>query len=292
MKTKIQTSVGVQLSIEGVHQFPNASSLCQSDKITFLEYTHRHNFNITCCIDVNDVNRQYEFILLKREVKKYLVHKYWSKELECCDFGDMSCESIAVDLIQAFPFNYVKVGEDGENFAEAFLSTEEKCCESCCSSQSETSPKEVTFYIGKVCSGKTYQSSIDFELMKKEGKNVCSLEIGGIVRLLTNTEARVYDAELVDGIVQKVKELTNHKSCILIVGCRQLSLFKKLYFDFFKDWNKRIVLTTVPDSVRKERFQKRQSHKDKGLTFEQVDQKDQELGIDTLISYIVNNNIQ
>ena len=39
-----------------------------------------------------------------------------NKELECCDFGDMSCESIAVDLIQAFPFNYVKVGEDGENF--------------------------------------------------------------------------------------------------------------------------------------------------------------------------------
>lgn len=109
----------IRLQIEGVHQWKD----CDIDEVKFLCAQHRHIFYIEAKKNVSHLDRDIEIIQFKRRVQEYLVGKYASKGL-CCDFGNMSCEMIAQELIERFGLCYCAVLEDDENGAE--ITIEEK----------------------------------------------------------------------------------------------------------------------------------------------------------------------
>lgn len=101
--------VVVNIEIEGLHKWEN----CPFEDVAFLRDKHRHNFRIRCEKKVSHEDRDIEIILLKRKIISYLTNKYGTP----AQFGGMSCESIAVELLKNFDLKVCEVLEDGENGA-------------------------------------------------------------------------------------------------------------------------------------------------------------------------------
>lgn len=96
---------------EMLHKYPNAPL-----EVSFLKNLHRHLFKFKVYIQVNNDDRDIEFILFKRFVDK--------KIFEICELEkSRSCEMIANDLYnvinKTYPNRHIKieVSEDGENGA-------------------------------------------------------------------------------------------------------------------------------------------------------------------------------
>lgn len=127
----------VRLTYEGVHRCPY-----KFEGVEFLMYPHRHLFHITAIKNVTHADRDIEFILLKREILDYLETCYHG------DFGTMSCEMIALDLIKAFDLRSCEVSEDGEN--GALVASSEDIL-----TLPQHSPLFLEIVVGEICSGKT-----------------------------------------------------------------------------------------------------------------------------------------
>lgn len=113
-----RTNIIVSLEQEGVHCWPE----CPIEEVDFLKNPHRHVFKIVCKKEVSHNDRDIEIIQLKRKIRYYLLSDYGvgHNGAEGCDFGRMSCEQIANELMSNFALNYCSVLEDGENGAEVF----------------------------------------------------------------------------------------------------------------------------------------------------------------------------
>ena len=100
------TNVIVRLRFEGLHYWPEADG-----HVAFLSHPHRHEFHATCKKQVAHADREIEIITLKRSILRFLATFNGN-------FGRMSCEEIAGDLVTKFGLCYCSVLEDGENGAE------------------------------------------------------------------------------------------------------------------------------------------------------------------------------
>lgn len=105
-------TIGVKLTIEGFHNFPNAIKAF-GKSIDFLQVRHRHNFGIEVEVEVSHNERDKEFILFKREIQSHIEANFGNP----AEFGGMSCESIAEHLFDEFNAVCVTVDEDGENYS-------------------------------------------------------------------------------------------------------------------------------------------------------------------------------
>jgi hypothetical protein len=114
MKNK-RIYVIVTLQVEGIHRWKNA--LEKEPQVSFLAHPHRHIFHIAAAALVSHGDREVEIIKLKRAIEEYLKINYFSSSLNLHHFGDMSCEMIANDLLEAFNLDNCKVLEDNENGA-------------------------------------------------------------------------------------------------------------------------------------------------------------------------------
>ncbi|MCK9430149.1 MAG: hypothetical protein M0R17_09115 [Candidatus Omnitrophica bacterium] len=110
----MNTYIKSKLIIEGLHNWPVASSHC-GEKMKFLESLHRHLFNVTVTKTVQHNDRDIEFINFGRIVKEYITNKYFNNTLECVLFESMSCEQIATELVNEFDLYSCEVSEDDEN---------------------------------------------------------------------------------------------------------------------------------------------------------------------------------
>lgn len=90
--------------VDGFHQYKDAP-----ESVAFLRNTHRHRFTIVCEFRVHESDREIEIFLQKEKIDKYLSAKYGTP----CAFGNMSCESIALDITAAFSCTSCTVLEDG-----------------------------------------------------------------------------------------------------------------------------------------------------------------------------------
>ena len=104
-ENKISSTVYCTLQYEALHNWPT----CDIDEVDFLKYPHRHMFHIKAFKKVDHDDRDIEFIVLKRKIARYLGEKYNH------DFGPMSCEMIARELIDTFNLSACDVSEDNEN---------------------------------------------------------------------------------------------------------------------------------------------------------------------------------
>jgi hypothetical protein len=105
--TEVERLVVVNLTIQGTHRWET----CNIKEVLYLKEKHRHLFYIETHKKVTHNNRQVEIIMLKNKLIDYLTQKYKG------DFGNMSCEDIAEELLVEFNLSYVKVLEDNENGA-------------------------------------------------------------------------------------------------------------------------------------------------------------------------------
>lgn len=113
IETEYCTTVYTTFQVAGIHCWPE----CPFEEVNYIRFFHRHLFNFDCGFLVEHSDRDIEFIMKKHEIMGYLVEKYWDSTYNCCNFGTMSCEMIAVELCKKFGCTYAEVSEDGENGA-------------------------------------------------------------------------------------------------------------------------------------------------------------------------------
>lgn len=77
----------------------------------YLRNTHRHKFTVKAGVLVNDLDREVEFIDLKNRILDYVRGEWEFKTLP------LSCEMMAVRLIERFDLVFCDVAEDSENGA-------------------------------------------------------------------------------------------------------------------------------------------------------------------------------
>ena len=104
----MKSSVVVRTNFEGIHRFADAPQ-----EVAFLQEPHRHIFNVEVEMEVFHDDRELEFIMVKRNLNKYLYAK---------PFGIRhSCEQMARDIAKFLACEYgerqiiVSVFEDNEN---------------------------------------------------------------------------------------------------------------------------------------------------------------------------------
>ena len=302
---KTGTFIQVQLKVEGLHNFPEVKEVF-GEEVEYLRHLHRHNFGIRCVEAVERDNREDEFILLKRSVKKYLIDEFYDEVYKCCNFEAMSCEMIAKQILQHFNFESVEVDEDGEN-SSIVINLNEEDDEP---SQEEKDANmdffrnifeketnyevedkvQIRFIVGQAFSGKTYLS--------KERK-VSSIEVGQIVRDLSSTEHRVWNDSLDNAIVDRLYKIilatvSLGEKNIQIIGCRQVSIIKSLInkLRYIQNYNFDYLFEIIyaNPETRKKRFETLStSDKNLDLSLEQIDERDNKLGYTDLIMWIISS---
>ena len=110
---RITTEVYCTVLLEGVHFWAD----CPFDEVSYLRYPHRHVFHVKAFKKVSHDDRDVEFILLKHKITSYFYDKYYNSTSRLFDFGPMSCEMIAKEIISKFDLSKCEVSEDGENGA-------------------------------------------------------------------------------------------------------------------------------------------------------------------------------
>lgn len=110
------TTVIVKTSVDGCHNFPAAREIFP--EVGFLADRHRHMFHFKVASTVTHSDRDKEFIMLKRDIQQYILDKYYDSTTRTCEFGPMSCEMLAHELLQEFDAKSVEVWEDEENGAK------------------------------------------------------------------------------------------------------------------------------------------------------------------------------
>lgn len=294
MRTKLETMVGIRFDIEGMHSYPDAARN-HGEGVRFLEFPHRHRFFFNCKKRVNHDNRDEEFILLKNRVESYIkLNTPIIGGTAIYDFGNQSCEQIAKKVLKQFDFEEVEVSEDGENYAVVKKVPEDGENEQ----KGNFSPKQsakITFVVGGCCSGKTYIAKALSKKMMNEGKKTYILEVGDIVRLLTNKQERVFDKNFHKKITEilcnsiQIAFKQDYEN-VIVVGCRQIEVFKETISSLDQK-NYDIVYIAAPKDIRKARYENRCSSKD-SKSFEEVLNGEKSIGFNDFIEYLVNEEYE
>jgi len=109
------TTIFVTFTIPGLHSWPEAP-----DESSYLRDSHRHLFHFRVEMSVRGVDREVEFHQLRQDCLEMLGFHYSYGPLGALNFGQKSCESIALDLLEAIRAEEsdrwlaVEVSEDGE----------------------------------------------------------------------------------------------------------------------------------------------------------------------------------
>ena len=83
----LKTFIQVRSSSEFIHFYPDAP-----EEVAFLREPHRHILQISAEIEVFTSDRELEFIIVKRELEK------WLKQLELTTPTSRSCEDIGLSI--------------------------------------------------------------------------------------------------------------------------------------------------------------------------------------------------
>jgi hypothetical protein len=99
------------VQVPGQHRWPDAP-----DVVAFLRHDHRHLFMVVVEWEVDHGDRAIEFFLAQQKVHELLL-THWPVHRIVVDFGEMSCEDIAEQLLLELRPSprRVTVSEDGEN---------------------------------------------------------------------------------------------------------------------------------------------------------------------------------
>lgn len=112
MKQLKQTFIEINTQFEFVHKWENAPN-----EVSFLKYPHRHDFLVTCQIEVFHNDRELEFFMVLHKLEQFISTnlKLMPETTSCEQF----CEKIGQFLIDTYGDREitVKVSEDGKSAA-------------------------------------------------------------------------------------------------------------------------------------------------------------------------------
>ena len=110
----MQTSLVVSGTVDGLHYWPNAPR-----QYSEFAQSHRHLFQFICHLPLAESTdperRQVELWELRQKVLEHIFDTYpleTTKGFSVVNFGSKSCEGIADELLRAFGFSQVFVGEE------------------------------------------------------------------------------------------------------------------------------------------------------------------------------------
>lgn len=89
----MRTKVIAQFEIDGFHSYPNPPK-----EVEFLKNHHRHTFIVKTEYSVEDLNREKEIFIEREKIRDILIEWYGYP----CNFGHMSCEMIAKEILTDF----------------------------------------------------------------------------------------------------------------------------------------------------------------------------------------------
>lgn len=104
-----KSSIVIKARFDGMHCWENAF-----EEVGFLRQLHRHEFHVRIEMGVTNIDRELEFIKVKRDLQKELLCKMPRTPKD-------SCEKMAIDIANYLFNKYgerslkVEVLEDGEN---------------------------------------------------------------------------------------------------------------------------------------------------------------------------------
>lgn len=146
--------------------------------------------------------------------------------------------------------------------------------------------KKVIVVIGKVCAGK--------DTFAHQHIDRSHIDIGSIVRKLTESTERTHNHLLDEDIINVLDEeftrdqVLGENNQYIVTGIRQLSILNFIR-DFFGRDNVQMIYLEVPSSELKRRFAERNGSKDNQLTFEQVIERDDKLGLGDVERWLSSN---
>jgi hypothetical protein len=115
--SNVKIFIVVNFTLEGLHQWTS----CDIEQVDYLRNLHRHVFYFNVKVPVTHLHRDIEIIKLKHELVSYFVTKYLDEKYSCCNFGTMSCEELATELLSITNGHEASVLEDNENGAYVCL---------------------------------------------------------------------------------------------------------------------------------------------------------------------------
>jgi predicted kinase len=145
---------------------------------------------------------------------------------------------------------------------------------------------EIIAVMGYLCSGKsTYAQQYPDAFSK--------IEVSDIVRRLTKTEKRVHDSNLDTAIIGELHSVIMEASDsgqagIVVTGIRQRSILMYLesMCDTMEELELKRIWLDVPYEILRHRYYKRGAEKDNGITYDQVMERDNQLGLKNLVEYL------
>lgn len=111
----MRNEVIIRFQVEGFHNYPTAPK-----EVKFLQFPHRHDFDITMGFKVEGLNREIEIFIMRKKVIAWFDNQWGTP----CQFGPMSCEHIASALLMEFEKDgcrWASVWEEGTGGSRAFL---------------------------------------------------------------------------------------------------------------------------------------------------------------------------
>jgi len=153
---------------------------------------------------------------------------------------------------------------------------------------------KVQIIIGEICSGKSsYIQKLRLKACN-EGESFTKIDIGDIVREITSTENRTFDKSLDTEIISKLdfiihQEINEFNTGLLVIGgIRQKSILEAIIAICRQHDVVDISITELQASyeTRSLRYDRRQAEKDLSVSFAYANQRDKELGLKDLITYI------
>ena len=147
--------------------------------------------------------------------------------------------------------------------------------------------KKIVVVVGRICSGKSVFSQILAKNLELRGRVVKIVDIGDLVREIVNKEERVFKSQLDLKIIERLSSIINSSredEVVIVVGPRQVSITNSLEGE-----KTQFLYLECSEQERRRRYLSRNADKDKDLSFEEVEQRENELGMQTVIETILNS---
>lgn len=135
-------------------------------------------------------------------------------------------------------------------------------------------PVPIIIVVGRICAGKdTFAQTLAEHIQ---------IDVGDIVREITQTQMRVQKSELDVQIIPILIDRIRKQKPVVVTGLRQVSILTALLREFNVD-DFELVFLDTPYEERRRRFVNRGAAKDI-LSFDEYEARDKEIGLDILIN--------
>lgn len=148
---------------------------------------------------------------------------------------------------------------------------------------------EIIAVYGMICSGKT-------TFLEKHSKDCLVIEIGDIVRQITQTDKRIHNRDLDKEIIVELLNKISLASpldyeAIFVSGIRQMSIVQALEKFIERDHNFELenILLTVPHSLSRQRYENRTNKPPDSLSWIEAIMRDNKIGLVEVLKYIETN---